>query len=156
MEKWPQLYPTACDCQGIFFNFWSSLIFCTLLTGKNHKFFKNCLRCGLIFCQQNSKLLSCSFCSFSFSDSVGGFNDESSLKLALNLQSRLLEADSNSSTATHINDDFGDQTGSFIQTKFCPASEISAKKRQIENFKLRIAKEQAERSSFDLSKMLNL
>lgn len=150
MEKWPREYPSLCNCQG------KSLKF-KLLTlsqlGKNHKFFKNCLGCGLIFCQQNSKLSSCTFCSLTF-DSPVGSSTESSLEKALNLQSRLLAADLNTAS-TRIKDDYSDQTGNFLQTKFCPASEITARKRQIEDYKAKLAKEQAEKSSFDLSKMLN-
>jgi hypothetical protein len=121
----------------------------------NHKFFKNCLNCGLIFCQQNLKLTNCTFCTFPFDDTETKTETktDSSLKSALNLRNLLLEADLNSNdgkTKTMVKEEFSE----FIQTNFCSNSEINARQKEIENFKVKLAKEKVEKSSFDLSKML--
>jgi hypothetical protein len=126
--------------------------------GNNHKFFKNCLNCGLIFCQQNLKLTNCTFCTFPFDDTETktaqiSKSKDSSLKSALNLRNLLLEADLNSNdgkTKTMVKEEFSE----FIQTNFCSNSEINARQKEIENFKVKLAKEKVEKSSFDLSKML--
>lgn len=109
--------------------------------------------CGLIFCQQNSKLTSCTFCSLSFDTEANEKmssceQNQNSLKSAFDLQTRLLSADFNS-TGTKVKEEFSD----FIQTNFCSNSEINARKREIEEFKTKLAKEKAEKSSFDLSKI---
>ena len=137
MESWPRLYPSACNCQG-----------------KVHKFFKNCTSCGLIFCQQNSKLKSCTFCSFSFDVEFSGPSE--GLEKALNLQNRLLVADSSNSTATTVKEEFHDDDGTFLQTNFLPISEITSRRREIEDYKRKLEKEQEEKSTFNLSQMLNL
>lgn len=121
----------------------------------NHKFFKNCLNCGLIFCQQNLKLTNCTFCTLPFDDTETKTETktDSSLKSALNLRNLLLEADLNSNdgkTKTMVKEEFSE----FIQTNFCSNSEINARQKEIENFKVKLAKEKVEKSSFDLSKML--
>ena len=72
-----------------------------------------------------------------------------SLKSALNLQNRLLSADLNSTATTSVKEEFSE----FIQTNFCSNSEINARQREIENFKLKLSKEKEEKSTFDLSKM---
>lgn len=143
-------------------------IICFILKGgNNHKFFKNCLNCGLIFCQQNLKLTNCTFCTFPFDDTetetktktetavqISKSKDSSlNLKSALNLRNLLLEADLNSNdgkTKTMVKEEFSE----FIQTNFCSNSEINARQKEIENFKVKLAKEKVEKSSFDLSKML--
>jgi len=118
--------------------------------GKNHKFFKNCLNCGLIFCQQNFKLTSCTFCTLPFDPEISNKKQPGdSLKSALNLQNRLLSADLNSTATTSVKEEFSE----FIQTNFCSNSEINARQREIENFKLKLSKEKEEKSTFDLSKM---
>ena len=105
--------------------------------------------CGLIFCQQNSKLGNCTFCTLPFDTKPKGTDRE--LEKALNLQKRLLEADSNSMAMTSVKEEYT----SIVQTKFCSASDIIARKREIEAFKMKLAKDQEEKSTFDLSKMLN-
>lgn len=115
--------------------------------GNNHKFFKNCTSCGLIFCQQNFKLTSCTFCTLPFDTEIPN-TPGNSLKSALTLQNRLLAADLNS-TGTSVKEEFSD----FVQTNFCSNSEINARQREIENFKVKLAKEKEEKSTFDLSKM---
>lgn len=130
-----------------------------------HQFYKNCLHCGLIFCQQNSKLSTCTFCSHSFDQtpptsstapSTLGSEVKNALLKATGLQTRLLAADSDSSSTVAIRDEYTDENSNFIQTKFCSSSEIIARQREMDAFKERIFKEQAEKSSFDLSKMLGL
>ena len=123
-------------------------------TGKAHKFFKNCSSCGLIFCQQNSKLKVCTFCSFPFDVEFSGPSE--GLERALNLQSRLLAADSSNSAATAIKEEFYDDDGTFLQTNFLSVSEINARRREIEDYKKKLEREQEEKSTFDLSQMLNL
>lgn len=117
--------------------------------------------CGLIFCQQNSKLASCSFCALPFDKEVYRTDSNisslkndprASLRSALNLQNRLLEADANSTGSNNVKEEFSE----FVQTNFCPNSEINARKTEIEDFKAKLAKEKEERSSFDLSQMLHL
>ena len=126
--------------------------------GKIHKFYKNCLACGLIFCQQNSKLANCSFCSYSFDSSipVTKLSSIGALEKSINLQNRLLAADNDDAVKADIRDEYNDaSSGSFLQTKFCPASEIIARKREIDIFKAKLAQQQEEKSTYDLSKMLN-
>ena len=108
----------------------------------------------MIFCQQNSKLKECTFCSFPFDQEFSG--PSAGLEKALNLQSRLLAADSSHSTATAVKEEFYDDDGTFLQTNFLPASEISARRREIEDYKRKLEKEQEEKSTFDLSQMINL
>lgn len=85
-----------------------------------------------------------------------GSSSSSELEKALTLQKRLLAADSNLAVVTSVKDEYNDPSGSFVQTNFCSASDITARKREIENYKAKLAKEQEERMTFDLSKMLNL
>lgn len=104
------------------------------------------------FCQQNSKLMSCTFCTLPFDTShvSNSSNDQRSLKSALNLQTRLLQADLSSTSGTSVKEDFSE----FIQTNFCSNSEINARQKEIENFKAKLAKEKEEKLTFDLSKMM--
>ena len=134
MESWPRLYPTTCNCQGV-----------------HHKFYKNCLGCGLLFCQQNSKLSSCTFCSLPF-DTLPS-NSSIGLEKALNLHNRLLQADRNPS-ATVVLDEFNDPSGNFLHTNFLSASEINLRRKELEEYKSKLEREKAEKSTFDLSKML--
>lgn len=124
----------------------------------NHKFYKNCLGCGLIFCQQNSKLQNCTFCALSFDKLPGKVSSPNShsLEKAVQLQSRLLTADSEKNCVSTIKDEYDNNLeNSFVQTKFCSASEIIARKREIEGYKAKLALDQEQKSSLELSKMLD-
>lgn len=107
----------------------------------------------MIFCQQNSNLKLCTFCSFPFDADVSSASD--SLEKALSLQTRLLAADSENSAATVVKEEFYDEDGSFLQTNFLPMSEINARRKEIEDYKAKLEKDRQEKSSFDLSQMLH-
>lgn len=71
------------------------------------------------------------------------------------LQSRLLAADSDENSKSTIKDEFNNiLDNSFVQTKFCSATEIIARKREIEGYKAKLALDQEQKSSYELSKML--
>lgn len=158
MDTWPLKYPDECNCQGTTTEL-SLLTDKHFILGKSHKFYKNCLGCGLIFCQQNSKLSNCTFCSLSFDSSpslLPTYHSSSALEKALSLQNRLLAADNDSAVKADIKDEYSDTaSGSFLQTNFCPASEIVARKVEIDAYKAKLAQQQEERSTRDLSEMLN-
>jgi hypothetical protein len=67
-----------------------------------------------------------------------------------------LAADNDSAVKADIKDEYSDTaSGSFLQTNFCPASEIVARKVEIDAYKAKLAQQQEERSTRDLSEMLN-
>lgn len=77
------------------------------------------------------------------------------LDKAFQLQNRLLAADSDKNSNSIINDEYNNYLeDSFVQTRFCPASEIIARKREIEVYKAKLALDQERKSSYELSKML--
>ena len=78
------------------------------------------------------------------------------LEKAIQLQSRLLAADSDENYKSKIKDEYDNiLDNSFVQTKFCSASEIVARKREIEGYKAKLALDQEQKSSVELSKMLD-
>lgn len=109
----------------------------------------------MIFCQQNSKLKFCTFCSLPFDSEFSvSSSPRESLEKALNLQNRLLSADSENSSATVVKEEFYDNEGSFLQTNFLPVSEIISRRKEIDDYKIKLEKEKEEKLSFNLSEML--
>ena len=155
MDKWPQLYPTACNCQGS--NECNSQLSysLSLSSATTHKLFKNCLVCGLIYCTQNAKLQSCTFCSHSFSSSTLStaplsLDLQSKLAAANALKDRLLSADSDSQFKSSLLDT--DAPADSLQ--FIPAGEMEARAGEFERLREKLERERAQRGTFNLAEMI--
>lgn len=139
---------------------WRLSITCSSSTSAtSHALFRNCVSCGLVYCQQNRKLVACTFCGCAFdaaSSSNNTSHSTSALKRALEQataqREKLIAADSDETAVAGIRD----ECGSFVQTQFCSETEIEQRRGEIEAFKARIEQEQEQKRTFDLSKMLRM